>query len=200
MTEFEQRDQGLFVYPRSGWRRLLMRAPLIWWRLGLEPLLRRFSFIVLTTRGRATGERRHTMLEHSVVDGCIYVAPGWGRRTQWYRNLLVDPHVTVQRNGETCAAIARPVVDDDELARVFHAVRGVSPVWDQFLASWEIEDTLEDYLAKKDRVPTIRLDRVAGPPPLAPLARDLVWVWAALAAMVALVLVALGTTRAGVHK
>jgi deazaflavin-dependent oxidoreductase (nitroreductase family) len=199
MAEFQQRDQGLFVYPRSGWRRLLMRAPLVWWRLGLESLLRRFAFLVLTSRGRATGEARHTMLEHSTVDGRIYVAPGWGRRTQWYRNLLVDPHVTVQRNGETFAAIARPVVDDAELARVFQVVRGVSPVWDQFLASWEIEDTLEDYLAKKDRIPTLRLDRVAGPPPLAPLGRDLVWAWAALAAIVALVLVALGAARAEVR-
>ena len=128
------------------------------------------------------------MLEHSTVDGHIYVAPGWGRRTQWYRNLLVDPHVTVQRNGETFAAIARTVVDDDELARVFHVVRGVSPVWEQFLASWEIEDTVEDYLAKRERIPTMRLDRVAGPPPLPPLERDLLWAWAALAAILALVL------------
>jgi deazaflavin-dependent oxidoreductase (nitroreductase family) len=199
MAEFQQRDQGLFVYPRSGWRRLLVRAPLTWWRLGLEPLLRRFHFIVVTTRGRASGQARHTMLEHSVLDGRIYIAPGWGRRTQWYRNLLADPALTVQRHGETFAATARPVTDGDELARVFHVVRGVSPVWGQFLASWEIEDTLEDYLAKKDRVPTIRLDRIAGPPPLPPLARDLVWLWAVLAAILALVLVALPATRASVR-
>jgi deazaflavin-dependent oxidoreductase (nitroreductase family) len=185
MADFQQRDQGLFAYPGSGWRRLLMRAPLLWWRLGLEPMLRRFTFIVLTTRGRTTGAVRHTVLEHSTLDGRIYVAPGWGRRTQWYRNLLADPRVTVQRNGESFAATARPVADEGELARIYQAARGASPVWDQYLASWGIEDTLEDYLAKKERVPSIRLDRVADALPLPPLERDLAWVWVALAAVVA---------------
>jgi hypothetical protein len=71
-AEFQQRDRGLFVYPRSGWRRLLMRAPLTWWRLGLEPLLRRFHFIVVITRGRATEQARHA--RHSVLDGPLHRA------------------------------------------------------------------------------------------------------------------------------
>jgi len=159
-----------------------MRLPLIYWRLGLEPLLRRLHFLVLTTRGRRSGLPRHTMLEHSLLEGKVYVAPGWGQRTQWYLNVLSDPRVTVQRNGETWGAVARIVTAETELSAIYSQARQISPVWKQYLASWGIEDTLEDFLAKRDRVPALRLDRIEGQPPLPPLACDLRWVWLVVAA------------------
>jgi deazaflavin-dependent oxidoreductase (nitroreductase family) len=146
---------------------------------------------VLTTRGRRSGEPRHTVLEHTWLDGRIYIAPGWGGRTQWYRNLLVEPRVTVQRHGETFAAVASPVTGDAELARVYPLVSGSSPVWKQFLASWGIEDSLEDFLAKKDRIPTVRLDRVPGALELPAVGRNLIWVWLVPAAVIAALVVAL---------
>ena len=180
---FKQRESGLFVYPGRGWRRLLMRLPLIFWRMGLEPLLRRSHFLVLTTRGCKSGAARHAMLEHTFHAGAIYVAPGWGERTQWYRNVLADPRVTVQRNGTTFAAVARNVTDPAELAPIYHLVRQSSPVWAQFLESWGVEDTLEDFLAKQDRLRTLRLDPIEGAPPLAPLVVDLWYLWLAVPAL-----------------
>jgi deazaflavin-dependent oxidoreductase (nitroreductase family) len=110
-----------------------------------------------------------------------YIAPGWGERTQWYLNIRANPRVTVQRNGKTLAATALLVTDDTELAELYHLALKDSPVWKQYLTSRGVEDTLEDFLAKRDRVPALRLDPVAGDPPLAPLRRDLWWVWAVLA-------------------
>jgi len=176
-----QKESGLFVYPKRGWRRLFMQFPLYFWRMGLEPLLRQLHFIVLTTRGRRSGEPRRVMLEHSYINERIYIAPGWGERTQWYLNILADPRVTVQRNGKTLGAMARLVTDDTELTALYHLARKNSPVWKRYLASRGVEDTLEDFLAKKDRVPTLRLDPIAGHPPLPPLRRDLWLVWAVLA-------------------
>ena len=132
--------------------------------------------MVLTTRGRKSGKTRHTMLEHAVMDGVAYIAPGWGLRTQWYLNILADPRVTVQRAGKTYGAIARRVADDVELARLYGITHGRSPVWKQHLNSWSVQDTVEDYVAKKDRLYVLRLDPTAEIP-LPELNPDLVWTW-----------------------
>jgi deazaflavin-dependent oxidoreductase (nitroreductase family) len=116
------------------------------------------------------------MLEHTYLNGHFYIAPGWGNKTQWYMNVLAEPRVTVQRNGKTCGAHARLVTDDAELTALYQH-GSESPVWRQYLESWGIEDTLEDFLAKKERIPTLRLDVLSGRPPLPPQRVDLWWVW-----------------------
>ena len=71
-----------------------MRLPLLYWRLGLKPLLVRghfFRALVLTTKGRHTGQARHTMLTHITLCDRIYIGAGWGERTQWYQNVLAEP-------------------------------------------------------------------------------------------------------------
>jgi len=159
--------------------------PLLYWRLGLKPLLVRarfFRFLVLTTKGRKSRLARHTMLAHFVLDGRIYIGAGWGKRTQWYQNILVDPRVTVQARGSAFGAVARLVTDDEQLRRLYWHAREKSLkwMWKRSLDSWEIRDEAEDFVAKKDRIPFLRLDRV-GECPLPPLRADLVWVWPALA-------------------
>ena len=175
---YRQHGSGWMRYPSGGWLRWFYKAPLVEWRLGLGPLLRCFRCVVLTTRGRKSGRPRHTMLEHDVMDGVAYIAPGWGDRTQWYQNILDDPHVTVQRAGKTYGATARRVTDDTELRRLYVATRGRSPVWKQYLDSWGVQDTAEDYVANKDRLVVLRLDPAAEVP-FPGLRADLVWIWPA---------------------
>lgn len=135
---------------------------------------------------RKSDKPRHTPLEHSWHDGRIYIAPGWGERTQWYLNILADPHVTVQRGWRTWGAVARRAMDDQELRALYLATRGKSPVWKQYLASWGVEDTVEDFLAKKDRLIMLRLDpnNESTPPGLK---ADLIWVWPIVVAAAAAV-------------
>jgi deazaflavin-dependent oxidoreductase (nitroreductase family) len=178
---YGQKGSGLFVYCRGGWRKLFFECPLYFWRMGLGPLLRQFRLIVLTSRGHRSGEPRRVMLEHSYMNNRVYIAPGWGERTQWYMDILADPRVTLQHKGKTLGATARLVTDDTELAALYHLARRNSPVWKQYLASRGVADTLEDFLAKKDRIPALRLDPLEGDPPLPPLECDLWWVWAVLA-------------------
>ncbi len=164
---------------------MLMRMPLLYWRLGLKPLLVRsllFRFLVLTTKGRTSGRARHTMLAHSVLDGHIYIAAGWGERTQWYQNILADPRVTVQTRGPAFGAVARLVTDDEELRRLYWQARKKLPLWmwKRSLASWDIRDETEDFVTKKGRILYLRLDPLSECP-LPPLRADLVWVWPALA-------------------
>jgi deazaflavin-dependent oxidoreductase (nitroreductase family) len=187
-AKFQQRESGVWVYPRSVWRRFAWRLPLLLWRMGFGWLFRPLPMLVLTTRGKKTGKPRHVMIEHGFFDGKIYVVPGWGERTQWYRNIAADPHVTVQRRGETFAAEAVPVTDDTELTVLLHHFRNTSPMFKPFLESWGIEDDLQDFLSKRDRVVGLRLDRKDGPLPLPPVRVDLWWIWLVLAALAAILL------------
>lgn len=177
-TPYQQQGRGWMQYPAPGtFLRLFYKAPLLQWRLGLGWMLRKkFRMLVLTTRGRQTGRPRHTMLEHTFFEDHVYLAPGWGERTQWYRNIVADPRVTVQRGGPAESAIARRVTDDHELRSLYEASHGRSPVWKQYLGSWGVEDAVEDYVAKKDRLIILRLDP-SSEPPLPGVRADLAWVW-----------------------
>lgn len=181
---------GLMVYPR-GLRRALFRAPLVLWRLGLGRLVGR-SILVLSTVGRRSGRCRPTVLEYSVVGDRTYVASGWGLKPDWCRNILADPRVTVQSSAGTLHARAVRVTADDEMLALYHAARGRSPVWKEYLEALDIEDTPSDYLAKKDRVVAWRLDPTSEPTPDAVRA-DLLWLW--IVAAIALVLVTSSALR-----
>lgn len=180
--KFEQRGRGWMAYPtRHSFLWLFYKAPLLLYRLGFGPLLHRlFRMLVLTTRGRKSGLPRHTMLEHTWHNGRAYIAPGWGDRTLWYRNILVDARATVQRGGAAYGAVAVRVTDNAELGDLYRVTSGKSPVWKQYLTSWGIEDTLEDYLAKKDRLVVLRLDPTTDAA-LPPLKADLIWLWPVVA-------------------
>jgi deazaflavin-dependent oxidoreductase (nitroreductase family) len=150
-----QQRRGWIAHPSRGWRRALMRMPLLYWRLGLKPLLvraRLCRFLVLTTKGRKSGRTRHTMLAHVVLDGRIYIGAGWGENTQWYRNILADPRVTVQARGPALGAVARVITDDAERRRLYWHLRGISPLWlwRRALVSRGIRDEVEDFVVKKE--------------------------------------------------
>jgi len=180
--KFDQRGRGWMAYPtRHSFLWLFYKAPLLQYRLGLGPLVRRFfRMLVLTTRGRKSGRPRYTMLEHTWHNGRAYIAPGWGNRTLWYQNILADPSVTVQRGGSAYGAVAVRVTDNAELANLYRVMAGKSPVWKQYLDSWGIVDTMDDYLAKKERLVVLRLDPTTGVH-LPPLRTDLIWLWPVVA-------------------
>lgn len=81
--------------PPRGWMRLLLRLPILLYRLKLGWLLGR-RFLLLTHRGRMSGKAYSTVLEvlhyDRVSHSCI-IASGWGTKSHWYRNVLHDPRV-----------------------------------------------------------------------------------------------------------
>lgn len=84
--------------PPQGLSRILFRAPLILYRLGLGPLLGG-RFLLLHHVGRKSGLERQAVLE--VVDDdrqsdTYFVASGFGRQSQWFKNVQVNPLVTIQ--------------------------------------------------------------------------------------------------------
>lgn len=69
---------------------------------------------VLTTTGRRSGQPRAFPLSYALVGGNIYFMAGYGRRSDWFRNLLADPSVTVELPGRVVHGIAEEVTSPVE--------------------------------------------------------------------------------------
>jgi deazaflavin-dependent oxidoreductase (nitroreductase family) len=79
----------------------------------------REQYCYLTTRGRTTS-RPHRIEIWFAVDGqTLYMLAG-GRRSDWVRNLVITPAVTIEIAGRRFEGDARAVSEpaEDELARV----------------------------------------------------------------------------------
>jgi len=176
--KFQQKDQGFLTYPTGGWRKAMFKWPVQLWRLGLGPIIGH-QMVLISQTGRKSGLTRRTMTELHVVNGKRYAPSGFGRRSQWYRNIEADPRVTIQTASGAESVIASRVTDDDELLSLMDLGDPLNLVMlRSFLDSLDIEPTEEDILAKKDRIYYLRFDPTDEPTP-PPLPADLVWLWPA---------------------
>jgi proline iminopeptidase len=105
--------------------------------------------LILTTRGRRSGEPRRTPLIYQRDGDAILIVASRGGEPeppQWFRNLSADPRVGVQIKDDRFTARAR-VASDDERARW----------WPLMTAAWPDYDA---YQAKTDRpIPIVVLER-----------------------------------------
>lgn len=76
--------------------------------------LDRHSVLRLTTVGRVTG-RSHTIeIWFAHQEETIYLLSGGGDRSDWVRNLVRTPEVSIRAGGEEYPGLGRVVVDADE--------------------------------------------------------------------------------------
>lgn len=77
------------------------------------------EFCYLTTSGRVTGRPHEIEIWYGVAGDTIYMLAGGGRSSDWVKNLLAEPAVTVRIQDESRPGVARPVEDagEDALAR-----------------------------------------------------------------------------------
>jgi deazaflavin-dependent oxidoreductase (nitroreductase family) len=68
----------------------------------------------LTTTGRVSGEPREIEIWFGLAGATMYMLSGGGDRSNWVRNALREPAVTVRIGGVTQAGLARVVADRDE--------------------------------------------------------------------------------------
>ena len=112
------------------------------WRRGSKILL-------LTTKGRTTGEPRTTPLIYEQAgDRLVIVASKGGapEHPGWYRNLVKEPQVQLQVKGDVFAARARTATGDER-----------EKLWELAARQWPDYDT---YQTKTDReIPVIVLER-----------------------------------------
>lgn len=79
-------------------------------------IMRGLPNLLLTTRGRLTGQLRRTPLVYARKgDRYVLIASNGGASTdpQWYLNLVKDPQVRVQVEEEVFDALAEPVTGDE---------------------------------------------------------------------------------------
>jgi deazaflavin-dependent oxidoreductase (nitroreductase family) len=106
--------------------------------------------LILTTKGRKSGEERKAPLIYGENDGDYLVVASKGGAPEppaWYLNLQADPDVRVQVKDDTFTARARDATPDEKPA-----------LWELMVGHWPDYAT---YQTKTDRpIPVVILERV----------------------------------------
>ncbi|WP_409468621.1 nitroreductase family deazaflavin-dependent oxidoreductase [Streptomyces sp. HC307] len=103
----------------TGWRRLVVRLPILFFRAGLAPVFGR-RLLLLHHTGRVTGRDREVVLEvvaHGPDDNSWTIASGFGPQADWYRNLRHQPKTVIQV-GNRHHAVTAHFLSPDEGAEV----------------------------------------------------------------------------------
>jgi deazaflavin-dependent oxidoreductase (nitroreductase family) len=94
--------------PPRGLARLAFRTPIWLYRLHLGWSLGK-RFLLLTHTGRKSGLPRQVVLEvvdHDPLTNVYYVSSGWGKKSDWYQNILKTPQVRLQVGAKSWTALA----------------------------------------------------------------------------------------------
>lgn len=70
------------------------------WRLGMGKILSVWpevfgKYMVITHRGRKSGQQYRTPVNYAEIQGEIYCTAGFGPGSDWFRNLLANPQVEI---------------------------------------------------------------------------------------------------------
>ena len=84
--------------------------------MGPDPALAAADYCYLTTTGRVSGRPREIEIWFGLADGRLYLLSGGRDRSNWVKNLMRDPTVSVRLEGRRFAGRARIVEDADEEA------------------------------------------------------------------------------------
>jgi deazaflavin-dependent oxidoreductase (nitroreductase family) len=149
--------------PSSGFARWMFRAPIWLYRIGLGGLMTS-RMVLLNHVGRKSGKMRQTVVEVARYDKAtdtVYVASGWGVKSDWYRNLLANSEITIQVGWRKMAVTAVPLTPEQSgEAMVDYARRypTAAKVLSKRLLGYEVDGTDEDYYALgHDAVPFMAL-------------------------------------------
>jgi deazaflavin-dependent oxidoreductase (nitroreductase family) len=183
----EPNEPQFIAYP-TGLLRLVLRMPLTLFRLGLGDLLNVLRLLILTTRGRKSGQARHVAVEYRRHGSKIYVISGWGERPDWYQNLLADPLVTIQLGRQSLSALADKVTDPAEALRAVNLFRRDAPTRYDAVLGRLVDDEISGFSLPdvSPQFTIVRLDIIADEPLLPGLGMDRIWLWPA--AIIGLVL------------
>jgi deazaflavin-dependent oxidoreductase (nitroreductase family) len=97
--------------------------------------------LLLTTRGRKSGDLRRTALIYGADGDRYLVVASYGGRPHhpaWYHNLIADPDVIVQVGEETFPAKARPATAE-ERPRMWELMAEIWPDYDNYQRKTERE-------------------------------------------------------------
>ena len=156
------------------------RFMLLLWRLGLGSWGNGTEFggsiMVIKHTGRKTGLTRYTPVNYALVDGEVYCSAGFGKVSDWYRNIMELPEVEVWLPDGRWAGIAEDVSEAENgphlLRQVIRASGFAGPLFGvnpKKLSDQDFKDLLENYRLIRIR----KADALTGPGGPG----DLSWVW-----------------------
>ena len=105
------------INPPRGISRFLFRMPIILYRIGLGGLMGR-RFLLLNHTGRESGLPRQNVLEVIRRDEErkeFVVVSAYGKKADWYQNILKHPQVNVQAGRYKIMAKAIPLTQEETL-------------------------------------------------------------------------------------
>jgi deazaflavin-dependent oxidoreductase (nitroreductase family) len=96
------------------------------------------SFCYVTTTGRRSGRAHEIEIWFGARGSTLYLLSGGGDRSDWLRNMLANPAVSVRIDGRTWQAKGRVVTDPDEDAAARRLLAGKYQRWQegQTLSRW----------------------------------------------------------------
>lgn len=111
----------------------------------LPKALRPKGMIILHHTGRRSGQPRTTGLQqiyHDADSGRYFVAAAYGPTSDWWRNSVANPHVTIEVGGSIVDAVAEPVESQEAVAVMEAAIEENPRLRDQALkhAGVEVSD------------------------------------------------------------
>lgn len=190
-TPPETRDQNPSVTPRyvkalrpdslERMRRTFHRMNhlmVLAWRLGFGPVLNMWPavggrILVLVHTGRKSGNRYHTPLNYAPDGDVLYCLVGLGPRTDWYRNVMVEPNVEVWLPTGRWSGVTHDTTDDPDRSARMRKVLIASG-----FAAWALglhpkrmsDEEVEEATRTYRLVRIVKTERLPGP-------GDLAWVW-----------------------
>jgi deazaflavin-dependent oxidoreductase (nitroreductase family) len=103
--------------------RLMLKVPALVYRGPLADLLRSRCVLLLTTRGRRSGQPRTGGVSFMPVDDHFVVFSGWGTSSNWYRNIRANPEVLITVGRRRLRATASLVEDPERRRQLMRQMR-----------------------------------------------------------------------------
>lgn len=151
-------------------------APKFAWRFGLGPVVGRY-IMILTQIDHKTGNPTKTSTQFFEMNGIKYVVNLFGVQSQWYRNVLANPRVSVQTSDGTEQMVAVPISQDEELITIMEWLLNRNPKFlASFLHEFGVQPSRENILQHKNDFIFLRFDPTSEPTPRG-LEVDLAWIW-----------------------
>jgi deazaflavin-dependent oxidoreductase (nitroreductase family) len=94
--------------------RLIHLPPQLAYAIGLGPLIGNL-ILLLTTIGRKSGKQRVTPLQYEEIDGKIYICAALGQKTDWFRNIQVNPIVEVRLKSRKISGRAATITETHQI-------------------------------------------------------------------------------------
>jgi deazaflavin-dependent oxidoreductase (nitroreductase family) len=95
----------------NAFRKWFFKSPVSMYRGPVGDIMSKRCVMMLTTIGRKSGLPRTNGISF-MADGDKYIIfAGWGIQSDWYKNLLANPEVTIQVGSKKIKATAKPIDD-----------------------------------------------------------------------------------------